>query len=408
MRRLVTIIGARPQFIKAAAISRAIARWNDTAAAGMELEEIIVHTGQHYDANMSDVFFHELSIPRPDYHLGIGSDSHGRQTGAMLAALDGVLEKEKPDLVLVYGDTNSTLAGVLAAVKMHIPSAHVEAGLRSFNRFMPEEINRVVADASANLLFCPTQTAVENLKKEGVSEWSGARLPCYFNERVAVFAGDVMFDAHLYYRGQAEKRASILDRLGYGDAGRKFCLATVHRPANTDDPVVLQGILQSFAAIAAVGHDVVVPLHPRTRDLMGRNGMGPPAAQGPGLVRLIDPVGYLDMVALEAAAAVILTDSGGVQKEAFFLRTPCITLRDETEWTETVASGWNILAGASTDRIMEAFRQCRAAAVGTPPFAASSVPDAPFGHGRAAEKMVSLLSRYLAGMSGEQQCAARL
>ena len=400
MGRLVTIIGARPQFIKAATISRAIARWNDTAAGGMELEEIIVHTGQHYDANMSDVFFHELSIPRPDYHLGIGSDSHGRQTGAMLAALDGVLEKEKPDLVLVYGDTNSTLAGVLAAVKMHIPSAHVEAGLRSFNRYMPEEINRVVADASANLLFCPTRTAVENLKKEGVCEWDGKTLPCHFNDRIALFAGDVMFDAHIFYRDQAEKRATILDRLGYGGAAKKICLATVHRPANTDNPATLLGILQSFAAIAAGGHDVVVPLHPRTRDLMARWGMEPPTSQGSGRVRLIDPVGYLNMVALEAAAAVILTDSGGVQKEAFFLRTPCITLRDETEWTETVASGWNILAGASTDKIMAAFRQCRNVAAGTPPFAGSSTLDAPFGHGSAAEVMVSLLSRYLTGMSG--------
>ena len=315
--KVVSVVGARPQFIKAAAVSRVL-----RATPGVR--EVLVHTGQHYDDNMSRVFFEELEIPEPDYHLGVGSGTHGAQTGRMLEAIEQVLLEEKPDWVLVYGDTNSTLAGALAAVKLHIPVAHVEAGLRSFNRRMPEEINRVLTDHASDLLFAPTEAAVANLRREGIPE---ERIHC---------VGDVMYDAALYYGMKAERESRILERLSLTRKG--YILATVHRAENTDDHARLRAILQALSE-AAQEVGVVFPVHPRTRKAMERYGLT-------DLVRpliVIDPVGYLDMVMLEKNARLIVTDSGGVQKEAFFYRVPCVTLREETEWEELVELGWNRL-----------------------------------------------------------------
>lgn len=321
--KVVSIVGARPQFVKAAVVSRAL-RFSGS------ISELLVHTGQHYDDQMSRIFFEELEIPKPDYNLGIGSASHGVQTGRMLAEIEGVLLKENPDWVLVYGDTNSTLAGALAASKLHMPVAHVEAGLRSFNRMMPEEINRVVADHLSDLLFAPTETAVKNLEREGIS-----------GEKV-LLVGDVMYDAALYYGAKAEKESSVLKDLGL--VAGKYILATVHRAENTDDRGRLYSI---FEGLRQVANDitVVVPLHPRTRVALSKEGLlerfdSNSRASG---ILLIDPVGYLDMMMLEKNAALIATDSGGVQKEAFFFRVPCVTLRDETEWVELVDLGWNRL-----------------------------------------------------------------
>jgi UDP-GlcNAc3NAcA epimerase len=322
--KIVTVVGARPQFIKAAAVSRAIAEYSKKNE-NKSVKEIIVHTGQHYDENMSNVFFDELEIPTPDYNLGIGSGSHGVQTGRMLEAIEAVLLKEKPDYVLVYGDTNSTLAGALAAVKLHIPVAHVEAGLRSFNRIMPEEINRVLTDHASDILFAPTQTAVDNLHREGISE-----------ERINL-VGDVMYDAALYYGEKAQKKSNILKKLGLKDKG--YILATIHRAENTDNPSRLQAIVEGFCEVSKE-IPVVFPVHPRTYNALERNGFLRKARTS---LIMIEPVGYLDMVMLEQNARLIATDSGGVQKEAFFYRVPCVTLRTETEWVELVELGWNFL-----------------------------------------------------------------
>lgn len=327
MNKLLTVIGARPQFIKAATVSRAVARRDD-------LCEVIVHTGQHFDANMSDIFFHELSIPKPDYHLGIGGGNHGAMTGRQLEAIERVLLDEKPDWVLVYGDTNSTLAGALAAVKLHIPVAHVEAGLRSFNRRMPEEINRVLTDHAADCLFAPTQTAVMNLRREGVAEGKIHQ------------TGDVMLDASLFYREQARKPIWF-DALGV--AADNFVLATVHRAENTDDRERLEGI---FKGLASAGAPVILPLHPRTKLRLAEYGIKPGAH-----LHVVDPVGYLEMVWLERNCNLICTDSGGVQKEAYFFGKPCLTMRDETEWVELVDHGWNRLVGTDSARIIEGIRE---------------------------------------------------
>lgn len=324
--KIVSIVGARPQFIKAAAVSRVLRQAHT---------EILVHTGQHYDANMSDVFFDELGIPAPEYHLGIGSGLHGAQTAAMLSAVEQVLLKEQPDWALVYGDTNSTLAGALAAAKLHIRLAHVEAGLRSFNRAMPEEINRVVADHVSDMLFCPSQTAVNNLQTEGIT-------------RGVYLVGDVMADALTFATEKARTASTILERLRL--TGKQYLLATVHRAENTDDPQRLRSILAAFAHIE---EKIVFPVHPRTRKAL--EAIGNPQLQVRNL-ELIDPVGYLDMVQLEQSARMILTDSGGIQKEAYWLSVPCVTLRNETEWVETVQAGWNIVVGADRDRIIEETR----------------------------------------------------
>ncbi len=326
--RILTVIGARPQFIKASAVSRAI---QQSHAHGSPLQEVILHTGQHFDANMSQVFFDELSIPSPAYHLGIAGLSHGAMTGRMLEGIEAVLVKEKPDAVLVYGDTNSTLAGALAAAKLHIPVAHVEAGLRSFNKRMPEEVNRVLTDHVSDALFCPTPAAVSNLEREGVE--SGVHL-----------VGDVMYDVTLYYRRLARANHN-LEKWGLAD--KNYALCTVHRAENTDDPARLSGILAALREIAKEV-PVVLPLHPRTRSVIKNSGEAD-ALLG---LTVVPPVSYLEMLRLEMSAMAILTDSGGVQKEAFFHRVPCITLRDETEWVETVEMGWNVLAGADRDAIV--------------------------------------------------------
>lgn len=290
------------------------------------VREVLVHTGQHFDANMSDVFFQELSLPQPDYNLGIGGSRHGAMTGEQLARIEEVLITDPPDLVLVYGDTNSTLAGALAAAKLLIPVAHVEAGLRSYNRRMPEEINRVIADHVSTLLFAPTRKSMDNLRREGIDP---ARCHC---------VGDVMFDAAIQYRAAAVAKSSILRRLS--EVSGKYALLTVHRQENTDDPSRLQVILAVAQRVAAQ-LPVVWPVHPRTRKAIAQLPVSPIAA---AQLHQIDPVGYLDMLMLESNAAVIATDSGGVQKEAFFFRVPCVTLREETEWTELVDLGWNVLA----------------------------------------------------------------
>lgn len=323
--KVVTIVGARPQFIKAAAVSRELRKKHT---------EILVHTGQHYDHTMSGVFFDGLEIPPPDVNLEVGSGDHGAMTGAMLAKIEKVLLAERPDWLLIYGDTNSTLAGALAAAKLHLPVAHVEAGLRSFNRRMPEEVNRVVADHLSALLLCPSDVAVKNLAAEGIT-------------RGVHVVGDVMLDVLNWARQRnLERPPQIMGRLQLAERG--YLLATIHRSENTDDPVRLAGI---FAALNSISETIVFPIHPRTRKAIAAAKLAVGAN-----VRLIEPVGYCEMVALSGAARLILTDSGGLQKEAYWLGVPCVTLRDETEWVETVASGWNTLAGAGADRIVETVR----------------------------------------------------
>lgn len=332
MSRIVSVVGARPQFIKAAPVCRALRGETGRHA------EILVHTGQHYDPGMSDVFFDELGIPAPDHHLGVGSGPHGAQTGAMLAGIERVLAAGRPDVVLIYGDTNSTLAGALAAAKLGIPAAHVEAGLRSYNRTMPEEINRVVADHVASLLFCPSPAAADNLSREGVT-------------RGVHVVGDVMADALSDASRRAEGRSTVLERLGLRPGG--YLLATIHRAENTDDPARLLAIVEAFGR---AGETVVFPVHPRTRRALA--ALGDPQARSTSL-RAIDPVGYLDMTMLERSARMILTDSGGIQKEAYWLGVPCLTLRRETEWVETVEAGWNKVVGTDADAIVRAVRDFR-------------------------------------------------
>jgi UDP-GlcNAc3NAcA epimerase len=360
--KLVTVVGARPQFVKAATLSRAIARHN-AARPGAAVAEKLVHTGQHYDANMSDVFFEELGIPAPAYHLGIGSGSHGAQTGRMLESIEAVIGDERPDAVLVYGDTNSTLAAALAAAKLHVPVAHVEAGLRSFNRRMPEEVNRVLADHVSTWLFCPTRAAVENLAREGVT--AGVRN-----------VGDVMYDGMLHYRARANDAA--LAQAGV-EPGR-YVLATVHRAENTDDTRRLRGVLEALGEAAAKLGRVVLALHPRTRARLIAEAIEVPAG-----VHVIEPAPYLEMIALLAHARAVMTDSGGVQKEAFFLEVPCITLRDETEWVETVDCDANHLAGADPARARASI-DALAAGRWKPDFSAR-----PYGSGQAAEAIVASL-----------------
>ena len=347
--KIVSVVGARPQFIKAAVVSRVLRGQH---------QERLLHTGQHYDYEMSEVFFRELDLPRPDINLGVGSASHARQTGEMLIGIEQVLLREKPDGVLIYGDTNSTLAGALAAAKLNLPVAHVEAGLRSFNRAMPEEINRVVADRLSDLLFCPTRTAVENLAREGIT--AGVHL-----------VGDVMYDLLLQSLPLAERTSTILEALGL--QGDTYLLATIHRAGNTDNRENLAGIL---AGLGATGETVVLPLHPRTRHALAGWGLAPAAN-----VRPIEPVGYLDMLVLERNARLILTDSGGVQKEAYWLGVPCLTLREETEWVETVEVGWNVLVGTSAERIVQAVRD----------FHPQGERSALFGDGRAGELIARIL-----------------
>jgi len=334
--KIVTVVGARPQFIKAATVSRVI-RSNH----GGEIDEILLHTGQHYDENMSQVFFDELDIPRPKFNLEISRGGHGAMTGRMLEAIEKVLLSEKPDWVLIYGDTNSTLAGALAAVKLHIPLAHVEAGLRSLNMRMPEEINRILADRVSTLLFCPTELAVVNLRREGI-------------EKGVYKVGDVMYDASLFYRRLAMEKSQVLKRLSL--ESEAYALVTCHRAENTDDPLRLSGIAEGLRAVANEMR-VVFPLHPRTRKALEAYGLMKVLAHES--IILIEPVPFLDMVRLEEAASVIITDSGGVQKEAYFFEVPCITMRDETEWVETVECGWNCLVRPEAVAILSAVNESR-------------------------------------------------
>ncbi len=357
--KIVTVIGARPQFIKAAAVSRVIG-----ADHADGIEEVLVHTGQHYDENMSKIFFEELGIPEPRYNLEISGGTHGAMTGRMLEAVEKVLLQERPDWLLVYGDTNSTLAGALAAAKLHIPVAHVEAGLRSFNMRMPEEVNRILTDRVSSLLFCPTDAGVDNLSVEGVTQ--GVHN-----------VGDVMYDVALFSRERARQHSTILQRLDL-EPGR-FALATCHRAENTDDPRRLESILSALAEIARQ-LPVILPLHPRTHKLVRDYDL----SHWLSALRVTEPLPFLDMVALEQAAQVILTDSGGVQKEAFFYRVPCITLRDETEWVETIRLGWNRLAGSGKEAILAAYQGMQT------PLGESAQP---YGSGDAAKRIVRLLAQ---------------
>ena len=349
--KIVTIVGARPQFIKAATVSRIIRSCNGVI-------EILIHTGQHYDDKMSAIFFNELEIPHPHFNLEVGSGTHAYQTGMMIQGIENVLLNEKPDWTLVYGDTNSTLAGTLASVKLHIPVAHVEAGLRSFNRIMPEEINRIVTDRISDLLFAPTQTAVYNLTQEGLSN-------------VTRFTGDVMFDSILYYK---EKVLQSPENYRLKDIPEQYILATIHRAENTDNPENLKNI---FSALSEINFPVILPIHPRTAKIIsgtltiGQN------------IRLIEPVGYLEMLKLTMDATKIVTDSGGLQKECYFLERPCITIRTETEWIETINGGWNIVVGSDKIKIMDA--------IVAPHLFSPQTRE--FGDGHAAEKIVTLLQK---------------
>lgn len=351
--KVMTIVGARPQFIKAAVVSRA---FQERRA---DVQEVIVHTGQHYDKNMSEVFFEEMNIPLPDYNLGVGGGTHGQNTGRMLEKLEGVMIEEKPDWVLVYGDTDSTLAGALAASKLHIRVAHVEAGLRSFNRTMPEEVNRVVTDHIADLLFVPTDRGRLNLVSEGVPD-----------DKIKL-VGDVMYDASLYYKGRSRK-PSFPGGLELDKDG--FVLCTIHRAANTDSAERLKSI---FEALGNCGEQILLPLHPRTKAKLEDFGLT--LANN---VCVIEPVSYLEMVWLEANCKFVATDSGGVQKEAYFFQKLCKTLRDETEWVELVESGWNTLVGANARRIEESFSAT------LPP----AYIDSLYGNGDAGQRIVAMIS----------------
>jgi UDP-GlcNAc3NAcA epimerase len=351
--RIISIVGARPQFVKAAVVWRAIAN------SPSQWEHLLVHTGQHYDAEMSDSFFEQLSLPTPDQHLNVGSGSHGQQTGEMIKRLEPVLVEFAADWILVYGDTNSTLAAALVAAKLHQKIAHIEAGLRSWNRHMPEEVNRVVADHVSDLLLCPTAAAIGNLDREGLAHR-------------AVLTGDVMYDAILQYRQLAESRMStVTEKWRAGE----YALATVHRAENTDHPERLFAILQALDRIAAAICPVVLPLHPRTRKFLNELHYQPKA------ITITPPVSYLDMILLESRARMILTDSGGVQKEAYFVRVPCITLRDETEWVETLENHCNVLVGAHEERIVEAAARTASAGPWT----------AVYGTGHAGEAITAAL-----------------
>jgi len=342
--KVLSIVGARPQFVKASIVSKILRQHHD---------EILLHTGQHYDKEMSEVFFDIMNIPEPDYNLEIGSGPHGWQKARMLEGIEKVLMEEKPDWMLVYGDTNSTLAGALAAVKLHVPVAHVEAGLRSFNMRMPEEVNRKLTDHVSRLLFCPTQTAVDNLNKEGIDQ--GVHI-----------VGDVMYDAAMQY---SQLDTDVLERNGLKP--HNYLMLTVHRPANTDN---IQNLRNIFDALE--GHDVIFPAHPRTVNIMKEKNIRLP--QG---IQMIKPVNYVESLALTGNASKLLTDSGGMQKEAYFLGTPCITLREETEWVETIELGWNILTGADPEKISHAVTR----------FAPSGERPEIYGDGNAGQKIVSIM-----------------
>jgi len=398
--KIVTIVGARPQFIKAAPVSRAIEKHN-LEVGSPRIDEVLLHTGQHYDSNMSQIFFDELQIRKPDYNLEVGSGRHGQMTGEMLARIESVLLKEKPAWVLVYGDTNSTLAGALGAAKLQIAVAHVEAGLRSFNRRMPEEINRVLVDHISTLLFCPTQKAVENLQAESIvnsddasakphssskdnlissndSLEDSASKPLSLRHKVprkVLLVGDVMHDAFLFNKELAINKSEVVAGLGLRPGS--YYLATVHREENTDDLARLSSIFFAFNKLANAESPVIIPVHPRIKKSLERQEIG--LLTNPS-VKLIPPVSYLDMIALEVHARTILTDSGGMQKEAYFAGVPCVTLRDETEWVETIEAGWNVLAGCNWEKIVSFTNEARV-----------SNKQLDYGDGCTAERIVQVM-----------------
>ena len=380
MIRILTVIGARPQIIKAAAISRAIKNRIEN-----QIEEKILHTGQHYDANMSQVFFDELGIPQPDYNLGVGSGSHGVQTSKMIAGIEEVLTSEHFDGIILYGDTNSTLAGAVAASKIHIPVFHIEAGLRSFNMTMPEEVNRIVCDQLSSICFSPTQTGIDNLKREGFFE-----SPAKFKNgkgRLVVNSGDVMYDNSMYFALLAEQKSDILPRLNLKPG--EYILTTIHRPNNTDDPARLTAIISSLLSIVERdGITLVLPLHPRTKNLLDKNlakDVYEKLISSPR-VKIIPPASFFEIIVLEKNARIVMTDSGGVQKESFFFERPCVILRPETEWVEIVEHGAGIIADADPERIINAYDKL----VGT-------VPTFPplFGDAHASEHILETIQEYL-------------
>jgi len=350
--KIASIVGARPQFVKCSSISKVLRKNN---------HEILIHTGQHYDYEMSKLFFDQLDIPKPDYNLEVGSGNQGEQTGNMIIEIEKVLLKEKPDIALVYGDTNSTLAGALASIKLHIPVGHIEAGLRSFDRKMPEEINRILTDHCSDILFCPTKLAVKNLKREGITK--GVYL-----------VGDVMVDVLNSYIRIAEKKSNILNDLNL--KSKEYYLVTVHRAENTDDFNKLKNIVDAFCEIG----NIVFPCHPRTKKRLKEFGLWKKLKKR---VEIIKPVGYLDMILLEKNAKSILTDSGGIQKEAYILKVPCITLRDTTEWIETVEDGWNMLVGADKEKIIKTVNRFKPS---------SEIHKENFGSGDTSRKIAKILT----------------
>lgn len=377
MKKILTVIGARPQIIKAAAISRAIANhWKN------EIQEDIVHTGQHYDQNMSEVFFEELGIPKPAFNLQVGSGTHGSQTGAMLAGIEKILLEHKHDAVLVYGDTNSTLAGALAAVKIHVPLIHIEAGLRSFNKRMPEEINRIMCDHASTLLFSPTKQGISNLEKEGIKH---SDLP-YSAEHPGVFhCGDIMFDNSRYFAEISKSKSTIIKDLALTE--QSFGLCTIHRDTNTDQPELLAQIIEGLLEITALsGKKIVLPLHPRTRNKMSVE-LATKLESNPHII-LTEPLSFLDMVEMESRCDFVITDSGGVQKEAFFFKKPCIILREQTEWVELVSNGNAMLTGANRDKIIKAYQDliAKESTMTWPAF---------FGDGSASEFICQTIFDYL-------------
>jgi len=353
--KIISIVGARPQFIKCSPVSKELRKSH---------QDILVHTGQHYDDEMSKLFFDELHIPKPDYNLGVGSGLHGEQTAKILTKIEKILLNEKPDVVLIYGDTNSTVAGALAATKLHIPIGHVEAGLRSFDRYMPEEINRVVSDHVSDILFAPTATAVKNLQDEGVTKG-------------VYHIGDVMYDALLGNIAIAEQKSSIFSKLNV--KAKDYLLATIHRPTNTDEKEKLSAILSAFSKIDKT---IVFPIHPRTMKFIKTYNLIDKISKN---VIITKPLGYLDFIFLEKNASKILTDSGGIQKEAYLLKVPCITLRENTEWIETVRDGWNVLVGANEQNIVNAVHS----------FSPKNEQNEYFGYGDASKKIKEILEMHV-------------
>lgn len=356
--KIVTVVGARPQFIKAGIVSKKLRNSH---------QEVMVHTGQHYDYNMSDAIFEDLGMPAPDYNLEIGSGTHGMQTGRMLEKIETVLLLEKPDMTLVYGDTNSTIAGALASSKLQIPVFHIEAGLRSFNMRMPEEQNRILTDHISSLYSCPTSTAVQNLKREGI-------------EKNVYYTGDVMYDAAIYTQKIAAEKSPILEKLALEE--NDYTLVTIHRAENTDNIARLQEIFNGLSKLAG---KIIIPLHPRTKKIIGKYGIKADDTN----IEIIEPVSYIDMIRLESKSGMIITDSGGVQKEAFFFKKPCVTLRNETEWVETLKDGWNQLVGPSSDKLLTAIENIYR----------RNYVDIPqgkyYGNGKAADKIIQIMEEFI-------------